>query len=195
MMFVLGPRAHEGADVEHHGSFFQTLFEAAGVWAPLTLGVLAVALVVNVAWLYRSLNRRVNGAALGMQLRKLIAAGNEDRAVRLCRAAEGAVATQVALAGLNARAKGQDPYSAMVDVRQAVTRTFGKGFTVALAVGAAGLVESVVMVGAAASKGFPGNEIGAISIVPSLIAGAMALNAMQWSAMKRDIEAVIAAVR
>lgn len=191
---VFGPHA-ESADVEAHGSFFETLFHAAGVWAPLTLGVLAIAFAVNIARLVRDFNRRVNGVALATQLKKLIAAGNAERAVKLCHAAETAVASQVALAGLNARMHNADAYAAMLDVRARFIAQLKMGVTIAVVLGVAALIESAVMIGEAVSKGFPGAEIGAIAILPAILACLVLINAMQWSGMKRDMDAIIDAVR
>ncbi|HEY2368522.1 MAG TPA: hypothetical protein VGH87_19130 [Polyangiaceae bacterium] len=195
MMIMWGMGPHETADVEEHGSFFATLFHAAGVWAPLTLGLLAVALIVNIVQLLRIFNRRVNGEALGAQLKKLIAAGNVDRAVKLCRAAPTAVAAQVALIGLNARQRNENPHAPMIEARDRASQALRPGALAAIVVGAAALVESVLMVAEAVAKGFSGDEIGAILVLPAVIGLLVAINAMMWRGVRRDVDAIIHAVR
>jgi hypothetical protein len=195
IMFMLGVGPHaEGAEVEQHGNIFETLFHAAGVWAPLTLGVLAVGFIVNLVQLTRMFNRRVNGEALGGQLKKLILAGNVERAVKLCGAAQNAVAAQVALVGLRARERNEDPYGPMSEARDRVLQAIRPGALAAIVLGAAALVESALMVVAAASKGFPGNEIGVILILPSLLGLLLAANVSMWRGVQRDADAVMAAV-
>lgn len=193
-MIVWGPHAQEAADAEAHGSFFETLFHAAGVWAPLTLGVLAVGLVVNIVQLVRMFPRRVNGEALGAQLKRLLLAGNADRAVKLCGAAPDAIAAQVALVGLNAREHNANPYGPMIAARDEAIQALRPAALAAIVLGAGALVESALMVAAAVSKGFPGDEIGAILIVPSLLGCLVAINAMMWRGVQRDVDAIIAAV-
>lgn len=199
MIFVLllGPHAHDDVEtgIEHHGSFFETLFHAAGVWAPLTLGVLAIGIVANFVLFYRNFNRAVNGVALAQQLKKLVDADNIDRALKLCRAAEGAVATQVARAGLEARMQKQDSYAAMDAARTRIIDALRKGHVITLGLGVAALIESGVMIAAAVSKGFPGNEIGAIAVLPAVLACVMLVNVMRWNGMQRDLDVVIDALR
>jgi hypothetical protein len=194
MTWGIGPHA-EGADVEQHRSFFETLFHAAGAWAPVTLGLVAIAFAVNIAQLAGIFNRRLNGEALGAQLKKLISAGNVDRAVKLCGAAPRAVAAQVALIGLSARQRNEDPYPPMVDARDRAIQALRTGSLAAIGIGAAALVESVLMVVAAVSKGFPGDEIGAIVALPSILGFFVAVNWMMWRGVQRDAEAIIDAVR
>ena len=194
-MLLLGPHSHESADVEAHRSFIQTLFEAAGVWAPVTLGGLAIAIVVNLVQLIRNFNRTVNGVALAEQLKKLVAAGNIERALKLCHAAEGAVATQVAVIGLNAQMRKEDGYAAMIDARTRILNALRTVHVVALVLGVGALLESAVMVAEAVSKGFPGDEIGAIVVFPALLVCLVVANVMRWSGMQRDMDAVIAALR
>jgi len=191
---LVGPHA-ESAEVEQHGSFFETLFHAAGAWAPLTLGVVAIGLVASVVQLSHMFNRRVNGAALGGQLKKLVMAGNVERAVKLCHAAPTAVAAQIALVGLNARERYQSPYEPMIEARDRALQALRPGAIAAIAIGAGALVESTLMVFAAVSKGFPGGEIGAIAILPSLLGLLVLINAMMWRGVQRDIDEIIAAVR
>jgi hypothetical protein len=196
MILLGGPHEHAAdAEAVQHGSFFETLFHAAGVWAPVTIGVFVVATAINIGFLAQMMNKRVNGNALGMQLKKLIAAGNAERAVKLCHAAEKAFAPQIALIGLNARMRNADHYTPMLEARAGILAVLNRGIAISLAFGAAALVESAVMFAEALSKGFPTNELGAIAFLPTMLGVVLAMNVMQWSAAKRDIEAVIDAVR
>ena len=188
---------HEGkTEAEaHHASFIHALFDAAGVWAPITLALVGGAVLINVKLLYDDLRLRVNVVPFAEQMKKLLAADNADRAVKICRAIETTAAAKVALAGLESREHKNDARAAMLDVRARYVSMMRKGLFIALGLGTIGLIESAVMVVAAVEKEFPQNEVTAIAVLPALLACVMVVNAVRFGSFQRDLDVIVDTIR
>jgi hypothetical protein len=88
-----------------HGGPF-TAMDMAGLTA------VGVAFVAQMSWFVRDARLRLDAKAFGEQLRKLVAADNADRAIKLSRAAAGRPAADFAceiLEGRAARGEGVEP--------------------------------------------------------------------------------------
>jgi hypothetical protein len=185
--------SHAIEETSQHHSFVGTVLEAAGVWGYVTLAVVALALVLLGAWLQRDLGRSVNPHALAEMLKKCIASDNVGRAIKMCTAMPDALACQLALIGLQARQRNENPTAAMRAAYDDTLRRARAQFLPAAVVGVAALVECFVMVIGAEAKHLPSNEVAAICILPALVFAALAACAVRWNKWPGVLETIIEA--
>ncbi len=96
-----------------HVNDLETLVELGGSLAYLKLGVIAVAVVAEMLWFMRDAAwKRINPSAFAVQVEKLVAADNVERAIKLCGVMSSPLTT-VARIGLEARLKGASASDAM----------------------------------------------------------------------------------
>ncbi len=189
------PHHDEELATHHAQPILVEILEAAGPLGYLQVALIAVAFTAQVVWLMRDQATRVNAAALGAQLKKLIDAGNPERAIKLCAAAPNAHATSLARVGLEARMRGENARDAMRAARPRILKEARSGYLAAMALGAMGFIESCVILAKGAEKGFGENFMLAFGMLPLFLSILLIVNGRRRGAVAgelAEIERVVA---
>ncbi len=145
--------------------------------------VVVVALAAQVLWFILEAQRRLNVEDFAAQLRKLVAAGNPERALKLAEAASGRPAGDLARAMLAARAGEGGGFE------QAFPRVLAdarRGLVAALAVGGVGLLGggAALLVGLAGGASRP--PVGLVIALLGLLVFSLR-NGTRWTAWPTEL--------
>ncbi len=145
--------------------------------------VIFVACLYQIIWFVRQTNMRVNVVAFCEQIRKLIDAGNPERALKLCAAAPHAPVALLAKLGLEARARGENARDAMRAAYPRFLSASRGGLLIAVVLGAIAFAEGVVLL---AEEGVA--NVASIPLLFVVLLGA--LNASRYVAWPRELTLV-----
>ncbi len=176
---VVGNRDNKMIMDHHTSSPFEALIEG-GPFVVAQFVFIVIAGALQIAWLMRDASRRVNVVALGEQLKKLIAANNPERAVKLCMANSGP-STRLALVGLNARIGGASARDAMREALPQMLREARAGLLPVLAIGVGAVVEGLVLV--MEEPDHLALVGGSVALVTVLVMA----NGVRWGGWQRDL--------
>ncbi len=190
------------APAEHHHAEEQSvsagheLIEAGGPFAPLAfveIVIVLTAVVLQIQWLTSSLIRAIDADALGAQIKKLVAANNVERAIKLCGAAPNSPITQFARKGLDARLHDKDARALMTEDLPKYKALARSSARLVIVVGAVGLVGSSVLVASGTEKF--GEEFALhFGWVPVVIALLVVWNVRWWKTFVDGLELIFRAV-
>jgi len=171
----------------------QMVWEAAGRLAVLQIGTIVAAGIVQGAWFMRDMGNRINAAALGQQLRKLIDAGNAERAAKLCMASSSPVA-RLARVGVDAQIRGESARDAMRSALPQMLKEARSGLAASLAVGAIGLIEALLLLWRGMEMGFGDGFAMGFGWVPLLLVVLGIRNGLRWGGTQGELLEISTAV-
>jgi hypothetical protein len=175
-------------DAATETSLLQTLL-ASGPLGWLEIGAILVACILQVAWMMRDLPKRMDVAAFGTILTKLVDAGNAERAVKLCLASSSHVGV-LAGVGLEAQARGASARDAMREAFPDILRRARSGLVPVMAIGAAGLLECCVLLAKGMDHEAAGKVILGYAWVPAALAAIMIRNGLRYGAIERELRSI-----
>jgi len=182
MWLMLIPEAHRGGD--------EGGVELSSIpFAYVQLAIVIVVAVVELAWLMRDMTRRVNAYQFAEQIRKLLAANNPERALKLCNAASGPV-TRLARMGIEARMKGGDLYVTLAGATPVLLKEARAGFPAIIALGALASFEGLVLLVRGFEQGTHGDFVWKVLFPLGFLCFATTLNVQRWLGWERDLTTV-----
>lgn len=149
--------------------------------------LIVVVCVMQLAVFVRVSMRRVHVGAFASQLRKLVDAGNPERALKLCAAAPGSPVTFLAKIGVEAHMHHGNAYEAMRAAYPNVLRAARSPLLMAIGFGAVAFADGLVLVVA---------NPGTIASWPLLLLSALgAANILRRRAYGRELAQICDALR
>ncbi|MBS2030813.1 MAG: hypothetical protein JST54_23115 [Deltaproteobacteria bacterium] len=180
------------APLSPHTTILQQL-DAMGPAAWVAGCVLILSLATHGAWLARDVGKRLDAAALGVMLKKLIEAGNAERALKLAKAHDGP-ACRLARIGIAARLQGANFTAPLEEATPQLLAEARAGLVPSLALGCVAialggwLLMNIVSVGAR-------SELRTLAIVGvGAVVTLQIVNGRRWRAWQRELDAVANAV-
>ncbi len=184
---LLSAIPHEEEAHEAHSLFGEVA--AIGSFAFAQFMGLILGLGFQVIWLMRDITRRVNVTALGEMVKKLVDAGNTERAMKLC-AATNAPAAMILRVGLEALSRKLNPREAMRELLPKYLKVMRSGYRGTLIIGVIAFAEGLSLFARGMKKGV-GEEFTTLMLI---MLGALAilgtLNAIRWGRIQRELEYV-----
>jgi len=182
MWMLLVPEAHHGGDDGAVG--FSSL-----PFAYVQLAIIIAVAGLQAAWLVRDQQRRVNAFQFGEQIRKLLAAHNADRALKLCAAARSPI-TELARLGVETHVKGGDVRATLDAAVPALLKQARSGFPLVIALGLLANVEGIVLLARGFEEGAHGDFVWQALVPLSFLGFLTILNAQRWLGWERDLTTI-----
>jgi hypothetical protein len=178
-------------DLNHLSLVSQLL--ALGVPGYVFLGLFGASTIGQIVWLSRDSQRRINAEAFAMQIRKLLAANNEDRALKLSRAHDGPVARLTRL-GVQARINNENPANAVQDAMPTFLDEARSGLVPVSMLGGLTVAVGALTMLSGASKGLGASFMGPMGVALAVMAAVSVRNGLRWNSWSDELNEAARAV-
>ena len=156
-------------------------------WAAISLVVLSLG--AHGAWLARDFPKRINAAAFGAMLKKLIEAGNAERALKLTRVNNGP-ACELARIGLEARIQGANFTAPLQEATPRLLAQARAGLVPSLVLGSVAIVVGGWLLARALAASARSDLTTYLIVGVGAVITLQIVNGLRWRAWQRELDLV-----